>query len=165
MCQLRSMELGGAKTSRPPFVVNPMSRLRPCFWTPHTQLLERSRRPRETGHRHRRSGPVVLPPSHLLRRAFPCRYSPTLFTTRQIGHRQMRGDEVGRESVLKAQNRRAFSVHYGCRETKIGGDAGIRTRGAPFRARRFSKPLVSATHPRLRTNCLPGRRTMAGEGL
>ena len=33
-----------------------------------------------------------------------------------------------------------------------GGDAGIRTRGAPFRARRFSKPLVSATHPRLRSH-------------
>jgi hypothetical protein len=35
------------------------------------------------------------------------------------------------------------------KKRKIGGDAGIRTRGAPFRARRFSKPLVSATHPRL----------------
>ena len=31
-----------------------------------------------------------------------------------------------------------------------GGDAGIRTRGSPLRLRRFSKPLVSATHPRLR---------------
>ena len=31
-----------------------------------------------------------------------------------------------------------------------GGDAGIRTRGTLFRVRRFSKPLVSATHPRLR---------------
>lgn len=32
-----------------------------------------------------------------------------------------------------------------------GGDGGIRTLGAEFSARRFSKPLVSATHPRLQT--------------
>ena len=32
----------------------------------------------------------------------------------------------------------------------VGGDGGIRTLGAEFSARRFSKPLVSATHPRLR---------------
>ena len=31
-----------------------------------------------------------------------------------------------------------------------GGDGGIRTLGSPLRLRRFSKPLVSATHPRLR---------------
>ena len=31
-----------------------------------------------------------------------------------------------------------------------GGDGEIRTLGAEFSARRFSKPLVSATHPRLR---------------
>ena len=36
---------------------------------------------------------------------------------------------------------------------KIGGDGGIRTLGAAFTARRFSKPLVSATHPRLRMAC------------
>ncbi len=29
-----------------------------------------------------------------------------------------------------------------------GGDGGIRTLGTPFRVRRFSKPVVSATHPR-----------------
>ena len=28
------------------------------------------------------------------------------------------------------------------------GDGGIRTRGTPLRVRRFSKPVVSATHPR-----------------
>ena len=32
----------------------------------------------------------------------------------------------------------------------FGGDGGIRTLGAELSARRFSKPLVSATHPRLR---------------
>src|SRR5690606_36557218 len=33
---------------------------------------------------------------------------------------------------------------------KDGGDAGIRTHRAPFRARWFNKPLVSATRSRLR---------------
>jgi hypothetical protein len=32
-----------------------------------------------------------------------------------------------------------------------GGDGGIRTLGTELSVRRFSKPLVSATHPRLRT--------------
>ncbi len=31
-----------------------------------------------------------------------------------------------------------------------GGDGGIRTLGTPYRVRRFSKPLPSATRPRLR---------------
>ena len=31
-----------------------------------------------------------------------------------------------------------------------GGDGEIRTRGGGYPPRRFSKPLVSATHPRLR---------------
>ena len=30
---------------------------------------------------------------------------------------------------------------------KCGGEGGIRTRGTPFEVRRFSKPVVSATHP------------------
>jgi hypothetical protein len=33
----------------------------------------------------------------------------------------------------------------------IGGDGEIRTLGKVYTLRRFSKPLVSATHPRLRT--------------
>ncbi len=38
------------------------------------------------------------------------------------------------------------------RETaEFGGDGGIRTLGTELSVRRFSKPLVSATHPRLRT--------------
>jgi hypothetical protein len=31
----------------------------------------------------------------------------------------------------------------------VGGDGEIRTRGRSYLLRRFSKPLVSATHPRL----------------
>ena len=34
----------------------------------------------------------------------------------------------------------------------VGGDGGIRTLGTELSVRRFSKPLVSATHPRLHTN-------------
>ncbi len=36
----------------------------------------------------------------------------------------------------------------------FGGDGGIRTLGTELSVRRFSKPLVSATHPRLRTSWL-----------
>ena len=32
----------------------------------------------------------------------------------------------------------------------FGGESGIRTRGTCFQVRRFSKPVVSATHPSLR---------------
>ena len=40
-------------------------------------------------------------------------------------------------------------------DSDIGGDGEIRTRGSDYSLRRFSKPLVSATHPRLRlvANC------------
>ena len=42
------------------------------------------------------------------------------------------------------------------------GDGGIRTPGTPFRVRRFSKPVVSATHPRHRvssdTSFVPGHK-------
>jgi hypothetical protein len=36
----------------------------------------------------------------------------------------------------------------------IGGEAGIRTRGKVLSLRRFSKPLVSATHPPLQAEFL-----------
>ena len=36
---------------------------------------------------------------------------------------------------------------------KFSGEGGIRTRGTPLRVRRFSKPVVSATHPPLLLNC------------
>ncbi len=37
-----------------------------------------------------------------------------------------------------------------------GGDGGIRTLGTVFTVRRFSKPLVSATHPRLQIAAAKG---------
>ena len=45
----------------------------------------------------------------------------------------------------------SFAIQMDAERQNIGGDGGIRTLGAEFSARRFSKPLVSATHPRLQT--------------
>ena len=61
----------------------------------------------------------------------------------------MRGRELGRKSGLKIGHRpNGLILLY---FTGVcGGDAGIRTLGTPYRVRRFSKPLPSATRPRLR---------------
>jgi hypothetical protein len=44
----------------------------------------------------------------------------------------------------------------GLARTQAGGDGGIRTLGKVYTLRRFSKPLVSATHPRLHANWQDG---------
>jgi hypothetical protein len=44
-----------------------------------------------------------------------------------------------------------FVVTWAETLAEIGGDGEIRTLGKVYTLRRFSKPLVSATHPRLRT--------------
>ena len=44
-----------------------------------------------------------------------------------------------------------------------GGDGEIRTRGSDYSLRRFSKPLVSATHPRLLNQCGGKPRAIARE--
>ncbi len=63
-------------------------------------------------------------------------------------------DAQEHESPCKPQKFLAFlRAALDVSERKIGGDGGIRTLGAAFTARRFSKPLVSATHPRLRMAC------------
>ena len=41
-------------------------------------------------------------------------------------------------------------ANYRAKSNAIGGDGEIRTLGTDVSVRRFSKPLVSATHPRLR---------------
>jgi hypothetical protein len=42
-----------------------------------------------------------------------------------------------------------FFIKNAEKSVVIGGDGEIRTRGGGYPPRRFSKPLVSATHPRL----------------
>jgi hypothetical protein len=46
-----------------------------------------------------------------------------------------------------------------------GGDGGIRTLGGEFSPRRFSKPLVSATHPRLRRSSSQRAIARVGGGI
>ena len=74
---------------------------------------------------------------------------------RQSPRLPSRGRPNGRELYgrTRCENGRisaAFLDICDAMRTQSGGDGGIRTLGTDVSVRRFSKPLVSATHPRLR---------------
>ena len=54
------------------------------------------------------------------------------------------------------------SIEYLYKSVVGGGDGGIRTLGTDVSVRRFSKPLVSATHPRLRIAAARARYSEGG---
>ena len=61
-----------------------------------------------------------------------------------------------KEKILQVFDLAGFVVLLPPVGSELGGEDEIRTRGAGCPARRFSKPVVSATHPPLRfCGCVP----------